>query len=83
MWGDEITVTVSFYAKQSNPGLDRINCIPYPDYGYHQWAGSITATFTITQFKSGSVTIPFPATDIDRFGGSIDLSLIISGEVTG
>jgi hypothetical protein len=85
VWGEEISLTASFGAEQGfrelRDGL--VSCYPYADHRYRHWRASVTSTFTIAEFESGSITIEFPAPEISGIRGPISLSLIIRGEVTG
>ncbi len=79
MWGEEVTVTVSFHARQrdrsASPG-----CIAYDDHRYDSWSANVTTTFTIAEFEAGDITIEFHPTD-PRGGTPLEVVLVIRGRI--
>jgi hypothetical protein len=83
VWGDEVTVTVVFFADDADNAISS-ECVPYESlYGRDRWSASVTTTFTIEDFMAGEVSIPFRAAPVGS-GRSLDENaIVISGVVTG
>jgi len=85
VWGDQVNVRVSLLVKERNEALGP-GCVAEDHFRVGLWHADVTATFTIEDFETGEVTIPFRAA---LSGGHIsspdfiDVTVIIRGRVTG
>ncbi len=80
-WSDEVSVTINFAVEQRAevPGPQ---CPPHADHRLRHWYASVTADFTIADFESGEITIPFEARDPAFPDSTVNATLTITGRVT-
>lgn len=80
VWGD--TVFVEIYVRVNWADFEDGRCVN-PRRGY-EWRGSVTATFTIDEFRSGRILVDVPLESDDTSDlGDGALTVVIQGTVRG